>query len=142
MIRHHYDTLANVENASALSVQLQNTIKNDMYIYFRKRLERTRRLSNELKELLTEELEAFIELFIEKALTEWQGMVDSQLSGDYSLRYSGSDFLNSNSRQKIKWKDLFLALDAYIDDEADNLWAVPMSLRTVESEAVLNIKDN
>jgi len=33
-------------------------------------------------------------------------------------------------------------LDAYIDDEADNLWAVPMSLRTVESEAVLNIKDN
>ncbi len=142
MIRHHYDTLANVENASALSVQLQNTIKNDMYMYFRTRLERTRSLSNELKELLTEELEGFIELFIEEALNKWQGMVDSQQSGEYSLRYSGSDFLNSNSRQKIKWKDLFLALDAYIDDEADNLWAVPMSLRTVESEAVLNIKDN
>ncbi len=142
MIRHHYDTLANPDNASALTAQMQNTIKNDMYVYFRDRLERTQKLSSELKELLTEELERFIELFIEEALNKWQGMVDNQQTGEYSLRYSGSDFLNSNRRQKVKWKDLFLALDAYLDDEAENMWAVPMSLRTVESEAVLNIKDN
>ena len=79
---------------------------------------------------------------IEEALNKWQGMVDNQQAGEYSLRYSGSDFLNSNGRQKVKWKDLFLALDAYLDDDAENMWAVPMSLRTVESEAVLNIKDN
>lgn len=142
MIRHHYDTLANPENASALTTQMQNTIKNEMYMYFRDRLERTQKLSSELTELLTEELEGFIELFIEEALGKWQGMVDNQQTGEYSLRYSGSDFLNSNGRQKVKWKDLFLALDAYLDDEAENMWAVPMSLRTVESEAVLNIKDN
>ena len=142
MIRHHYDTLANPENASALTIQMQNTIKNEMYVYFRDRLERTQKLSSELKELLTEELEGFIELFIEEALNKWQGMVDNQQTGEYSLRYSGSDFLNSNGRQRVKWKDLFLALDAYLDDEAENMWAVPMSLRTVESEAVLNIKDN
>ena len=81
-------------------------------------------------------------MFIEEALNKWQGMVENQQTGKYSLRYSGSDFLNSNGRQKTKWKDLFLALDAYLDDEAENMWAVPMSLRTVESEAVLNIKDN
>ncbi len=142
MIRHHYDTLANPENASALTTQMQNTIKDKMFVYFRERLERTQKLSNELKELLTEELEGFIELFIEEALNKWQGMVDNQQTGEYSLRYSGSDFLNSNGRQKVKWKDLFLALDAYLDDDTDNMWAVPMSLRTVESEAVLNIKDN
>lgn len=142
MIRHHYDNLANSENASALTMQMQNSIKNEMYGYFRDRLERTQKLSSELKELLTEELEGFIELFIEEALNKWQGMVDNQQTGEYSLRYSGSDFLNSNGRQRVKWKDLFLALDAYLDDEAENMWAVPMSLRTVESEAVLNIKDN
>jgi hypothetical protein len=69
-------------------------------------------------------------------------MVDNQQIEEYSLRYSGSDFLNLNGRLKVKWKDLFLSLDAYLDDEAENIWAVPMSLRTVESEAVLNIKDN
>lgn len=142
MIRHHYETLANPENASALTPQMQDAVKNEMYVYFRDRLERTQKLSNELKELLTEELEGFIELFIEEALSKWQGMVDNQQTGEYSLRYSGSDFLNSNGRQRVKWKDLFLALDAYLDDEAENMWAVPMSLRTVESEAVLNIKDN
>ncbi len=141
MIRHHYDNLANVENASTLSVQMQTKIKNEMYVYFRERLERTNKLSSELKELLTKELEEYIELFIEEALNNWQGLVDNQQQGEYHLRYSGSDFLNSTGRQRVKWKDLFLALDAYLDDEADYMWAVPMSLRTVESEAVLNIKD-
>lgn len=142
MIRHHYDALANQENANLLTIRKQEEIKQEMYVYFRQRLERTQKLSSELKELLTEELENFIELFIEEALSKWQGLVDKQQEGKYSLRYSGSDFLNSNARQKVKWKDLFLALDAYLDDEADNMWAVPMSLRTVESEAVLNVKDN
>ena len=59
-------------------MQMQNTIKNEMYMYFRNRLERTQKLSIELKELLTEELERFIELFIEEALNKWQGMVDNQ----------------------------------------------------------------
>ena len=95
-----------------------------------------------MKELLTDELEQYIECFIEEALEKWQGLVDKQKSEEFSLRYSGSDFLNANGRMRTKWKDLFLALDAYLDDEADNMWAVPMSLRTVESEAVLNIKDN
>ena len=140
MIRHHYNTLANPESASNLSVQMQNTIKKDMYLYFRERLERTQKLSSELKELLTEELEQYIELFINEALNKWQGLVDNQQTEAYSLRYSGSDFLNANGRQRTRWKDLFLALDAYLDDEADNMWAVPMSLRTVESEAVLTIK--
>ena len=142
MIRHHYNSLANADNASALSPQMQTTIKNDMYIYFRERLKRTQELSSELKELLTDELEQYIECFIEEALEKWQGLVDKQKSEEFSLRYSGSDFLNANGRMRTKWKDLFLALDAYLDDEADNMWAVPMSLRTVESEAVLNIKDN
>ncbi len=142
MIRHLNYNLANVENASALSPKLCDTIKRELFIYFRNRLERTQKLSSELKELLTDELEQYIECFIDESLTKWQTLVDNQQLGEYTLRYSGSDFLNSNGRQRTKWKDLFLALDAYLDDDTENMWAVPMSLRTVESEAVLNIKDN
>lgn len=142
IIRHYYEKLANAENAASLSVSMQQQIKQEMYVYFRHRLERTQVLSKELKELLTEELENYIELFIEEALAKWQESVNNQQRDEYTLRYSGSDYLNSNPRQKTKWKDLFLALDAYLDDESENMWAVPMSLRTVESEAVLNVKDN
>ena len=144
LIRHHYNSLANQESAASLSMDMLNTIKNYMFIYFRNRLERTQgpNIPSELKELLTDELEQYIEQFIEESLNNWEDLVVNQLDQGYSLRYSGSDFLNSNGRQKTKWRDLFLALDAYIDDEAQNMWAVPMSLRTVESEAVLNVKDN
>lgn len=142
MIRHLNENLANSESASALSPELRATIKDELFVYFRTRLRRTQELSPELKELLTEELEYYIECFIDESLIKWQGLVDNQQLGGYSLRYSGSDFLNANSRQRTKWKDLFLALDAYLDDDTENMWAVPMSLRTVESEAVLNVKDN
>lgn len=142
MIRHLNDCLANSENAAALTPELRETIKNELFQYFRNRLDRTQKLSIELKELLTEELEYYIECFIDESLTKWQELVDNQQLGEYSLRYSNSDFLNANRRQRTKWRDLFLAIDAYLDDDAENMWAVPMSLRTVESEAVLNIKDN
>ena len=81
-------------------------------------------------------------MFIESALQNWQQLVDKQDAESYSLRYSGSTFLNEVSSSHVKWKDLFLALDAYMDDETVNMWVVPMSLRTVESEAVLNVKEN
>ena len=142
MIRHSYPSLSNQESAAKLSPQLRQRLLSELSVYFRERLNRTNRLPQALSELLTPELEAYIEQFMAEALDKWQHLVDSQETESYSLRYSGSDFLNEIARGTTKWKDLFLALDAYMDDEADNMWAVPMSLRTVEAEAVLNIKEN
>ena len=142
MIRHLNENLANSESASTLSSEKKEVLKNELNAYFRARLQRSERLPVELKELLTRDLEAFIESFIDDSLAKWQSLVDNQLLGNYSLRYSGSELLNKNQHQHKKWKDLFLSLDAYLDDEADNMWAVPMSLRTVETEAVINVKDN
>ena len=141
MIRHRYPELASSENAAHLSPTLQEKIKADLTEYFRQRLARTRGLSSSLKELLTTDLESYIEHFLDEALKAWQSLVDGQSSKDYNLRYSGSDYINSHSRSTKCYRDLFLALDAYQDDETSNLWSVPMSLRTVESEAVINIKD-
>ena len=120
---------------------LQERIKGELAQYFRRRLDRTKALSISLQEILTDELESYIEHFLDDALEEWQRLVDGQASESYNLRYSGSDYINSKGRTTKKYKDLFLALDAYQDDDTSNLWSVPMSLRTVESEAVINIKD-
>lgn len=141
MIRHNYPELANVESAANLSVALQDRIKADLVQYFKVRLDRTKALTSNLKELLTDELEAYIEQFLGAALEDWQRLVDGQSAENYNLRYSGADYINSKGRSAKKYKDLFLALDAYQDDDTSNFWSVPMSLRTVESEAVINIKD-
>ncbi len=142
MIRHYYPNLANIESAANFNSDIQDKIKAELVVYFKKRLERTQNLSSELKELLTDELEAYIEQFLSDALCKWQELVDAQSLGNYILRYSGSDFQNSNHRLENSYKDLFLPIDAYRDDDTCNTWAVPMSLRTVESEAVMNVKDN
>lgn len=142
MIRHGYSNLANQESAGVLSPSIQQQLLRELAEYFKNRLARTQSLPDNLRELLTPELENYIETFIATALQNWQQLADKQDVESYSLRYSGSTFLNELSRTHIKWKDLFLALDAYMDDEAVNMWAVPMSLRTVESEAVLNVKEN
>ena len=141
MIRHNYPELSNVESAANLSSSLQERIKGELAQYFRRRLDRTKALSISLQEILTDELESYIEHFLDDALEEWQRLVDGQASESYNLRYSGSDYINSKGRTTKKYKYLFLALDAYQDDDTSNLWSVPMSLRTVESEAVINIKD-
>lgn len=143
IIRHNYDQLTNQMDAANLTSDLQDNIKKDIYQYFKQRLDRTKDLPNGLSELLTEELEAFIEDFIKIALEKWQELVDQQATESYRLRYSGSDSVNEKKKKKggVQWKDLFLSLDEYIDEGEDTLWAVPMSLRTVETEAVLNIKD-
>jgi len=140
MIRHYYPRLA--DSAALINDELVAKIRNDLSKYFKVRLDRTQQNLNEgLKDLLTNDLEQNIENFMTEALEQWQKLARKQQSDNYSLRYSGSDFLNRNSRNHIKYKDLFLSLDAYQDDESENLWAVPMSLRNVESEAVINIKE-
>ncbi len=140
IIRHNYSQLA--DSPASLDNALISEIKSDLSLYFKGRLARTEKLDENLRDLLTNDLEKNIEKFTADALAQWQKLVDKQQSGNYSLRYSGSDFLNRNNRNRQIWKDLFIALDAYRDDENESIWAVPMSLRNVESEAIISIKEN
>jgi hypothetical protein len=142
MIRHSYEELADQKNANSLNAEMAHKIKSDLSEYFKDRLKRTQNLNNSERNLLTDELENNIESFIEEALNQWITIINAQQTDNYSLRYSGSDYLNRNNRNHIKYKDLFLALDAYEDENFETLWAVPMSLRNVESEAVISINEN
>ncbi len=141
MIRHTYDNLANATDAAKIDGNLRDNIIHELGQYFDNRLTRTQQLEDGLSDLLTEELEKFIRVFLSNALDGWQSLADGQNFDGYELRYSGSDFLNSNSRSVKKHRNLFLALDAYQDSESENMWPVPMSLRNVESEAVIHINE-
>jgi superfamily II DNA/RNA helicase len=139
MIRHSYEQLA--DSPSSLNDALIEAIEADLGNHFKNLLDRTQSLDDEQKNLLTEDLEQNIESFIAQALKKWKLLVDEQTNNDFTLRYSGADLLNNNHRIPGTYRDLFLSLDAYQNEETENMWAVPMSLRNVESEAVIHIKE-
>lgn len=139
MIRHSYEELA--DSPSSLNNNLVQSIKSDLGNHFKTLLKRTQDLDDEQKNLLTEDLEHNIESFITEALNKWKSLVDDQANNNYRLVYSGADFLNNNPRIPDVYRNLFISLDAYQNEETENMWAVPMSLRSVESEAVIQIKD-
>lgn len=139
MIRHSYEQLA--DSPSTLNDDLIQSIKTDLNNHFKNLLERTQNLDDEQTNLLTDDLEQNIESFIAEALNKWKSLVDDQTNNDFRLRYSGADLLNNNPKIPGVYRDLFLSLDAYQNEETENMWAVPRSLRNVESEAVIHIKE-
>lgn len=142
MIRHTYEKLANATDAAEIDESLRQRIMNDLRQYFDARLARTSQLEDGMSDLLTEELDSFIRSFMSTTLNGWQQLADGQQADGYELRYSGADFINSKGRSQKKYKNLFLALDAYQDSGTENMWAVPQSLRNIESEAVIHIKES
>jgi superfamily II DNA/RNA helicase len=142
MVRHNYNEVAEKSDAGKLDSTLKNKISSELKDYFKERLRRTQLLNESQKELLSSDLEAHINLFIQDAMNEWLVYVNRQTTEKYKLIYSGSQSANGYNRQSTTVsKDLFVALDSYDEERADRLWYVPQSLRTVEAEAVIKIKD-
>lgn len=142
MIRHKYNEVAEKKDAGNLDNVLKNKISSDLEIYFKERLRRTQLLEDSQKELLNLDLEEHINQFIHQAMNEWMSYINLQTTQNFKLIYSGSQFLNNSTRGgNIVYKDLFVALDSYDEERTDSLWCVPQSLRTVETEAVIRIKE-
>ena len=141
IIRHTYPELADQASASDMNFTLAKKLKDELIEYFDHRLIRSENLDYSQKNLLTEDLIINIKDFIDKAIDQWKILASYQSTDNYILRYSGSEYLNRNCRSRMKYKDLFLALDAYEDENFQNFWTVPQSLRNVEPEAVVNINE-
>lgn len=142
IVRHTYDAIADKHSAGHLESSLSNKIKQELTVYFKKRLERTQKLNESMKDLLNDDLEKNIQDFINTAVDEWQQLAIEQISGNYKLIYSGSEYINKKKKRGELSQDLFTSLDAYESDQDNSLWSVPQSLRTVEAEAVIKIKEN
>lgn len=142
MVRHNYNEVAEKSDAGKLDSTLKNRISSELEDYFKERLRRTQLLNESQKELLNSDLEEHINQFIQDAMNEWLVYVHRQTTENYKLIYSGSQYANDYNRQSTTVsKDLYVALDSYDEERADRLWYVPQSLRTVEAEAVIKIKD-
>lgn len=140
MIRHSNEELANQKDAGTMDWNRATMLKHELTRYFEERLLRTQQLDASQRELLTEELTDNIKNFIEEAINQWLATANAQQTDKFSLRYSGSNYLKTKS-SRIMYKDLFLATDAYEDENTETLWKVPMALRTVESEVVISVRE-
>ncbi len=142
IIRHTYETIADKQSAGNIESALSIKMKQELTVYFRKRLERTQKLHESMKDLLNSDLERNIQDFINAAVDEWYKQAFEQDKGNYKLIYSGSEYVNKNKKRGELTQDLFTSLDAYESDQNNSFWNVPQSLRTVEAEAVIKIKEN
>jgi hypothetical protein len=91
---------------------------------------RTQGLDKQLKELLTKELYEYICEYIDKAIDQW-----------VALAGSNPPLLYSKTQKEIATA-LYTMPNDYDENRNDGMWAVPVSLRSIDPEAVFNIKIN
>lgn len=143
MIRHSFEDLADKNSAGNMDQNKCVHVINELQKYFKNRLYRAQQLDESQKDLLNHDLEQNIQKFINQAINEWEKLAKAQTVDNYKLIYSGAAFIDKYKRNNtIPSKDLFLSLDSYKEDKRGKLWNVPQSLRTVDAEAVIKIKDN
>jgi len=140
IIRHNYVELANRTSASLLNKVKKTELLNWLMKYFVERYNRTKILNDDLKNLLTEDALLYIKKYLEFSLNEWLQQIPLDLNKN-ELVYSGALYVNDIKKKIKKEKNLFVALDAYESEDNSKNWRVPMSLRTVEPEAVIRIID-
>ncbi len=144
IIRHKRDNLQNnrtdaihiIDQTLVNSTNLINEIKD----YFRERMRLNQDYANnsipdvelreQLNNLLTNEMESVIEQFIDGAIQQW---IDLANEGDLW-------YYNDNPRQNHN-QVLYTETEDYDETRSDSYWTVPNSLRIVEQEAVLKIKN-
>lgn len=130
VIRQKYESLADRSSAIKINdASIAEEVKNDIMQYFETRYTRTSQLNGALeKGLLTEELKENIARYVDNALQQWQNM-----ASQFQLVYSKAPRGNNEYA-------LFTSPDDYEEAKNNSFWTVPMSLRIVEPEAVLQIK--
>ncbi len=134
IIRHSFEDLANNGDAGSINSDDKITtgkIKDTLFQYFKDRYEKTKALDSELqRNLLTDELLQHIEFYIDKGLNQWREMARSNPS---HLSY---EVYGYNKRHP--GVALFTSPGDYDDVKNVSYWTVPISLRIVEPEAVLD----
>ena len=162
IIRHRYPELSDdyfvvdpqgqvtATGASMLTEELKNRICEDVKNYFKELLIKVQKeYENECKELLTQSLKSYIDSKIDALMSNWLDKIQNidlrntqrmHNERPHRLRYDNSSIANQNNRRQFEFEDLFLSIDDYESDDANTIWSVPMALRNIEPEAVINVK--
>lgn len=144
IIRHKFDNLQNnrtdaihiIDTTQVDSARLINEIK----AYFQERKNFNMNYANnsrhdvelreQLNNLLTNEMESVVEQFVDAAIQQW-----INLANEGDLWYYDDNPMQRHSQV------LFTETEDYDDTRNDSYWTVPNSLRIVEPEAVLTVKN-
>lgn len=143
VIRHKYDNLQNnrldANNIIDSSKVNSAIIIQEIVDYFDRRKLHTLNYANsvkdaELKEqlenILTNDMKQYVERFVNNAIEQWKNLANTS-----DLWYYNDDLNKGHNHV------LFTEIEDYDDARIDSYWTVPNSLRIVEPEAVLTIKN-
>ena len=134
IIRHTFKGLQNVGDAKNITnedIFDLSEIEDKLMEYFDKRYKNTNELSDELqKELFREPMRDYVSKFIKDALKQWKTLAESV--GKENFGYQKSRYYPNC---------LYTETEDYDDKKSESMWVVPNSLRIVEQEAVLQIRN-
>lgn len=139
---HGFDGLQNNKDAIHINdAQIdRNRLINEIIDYFQTRknlnqayanIVKDNELQEQLKNIFTDEMALVIEQFVNTAIQQWTDMANG---GDLW-------YYDDKSRRDRPNQFLYTETEDYDDTRNDSYWTVPNSLRIVEPEAVLTIKN-
>ena len=136
IIRHKEVNLQNPRQAIDITKKDLIELKKNLMEYFNERYDNTNMLTDEvLKELFRKTELNYIDNFIKDALDQWLELAKKTIEEVKNLVYE------ENTYSKKTGNHLFVNTEDYDDDKNESMWIVPNSLRIVEQEAVLKIKN-
>ncbi|WP_379953102.1 helicase-related protein [Dokdonia sp. R78006] len=136
MLRHTTDF---VERASASNIcnitdsEISNII-SQLTANFDTRIIKNNVYDKEIQNLLKPQNLEFIKSWIKNAFDEWKELASKEIADGKTFVFS-----NKSKRTNANQEQLYVELDAYVDDIHSEKWQIPMSLRVIESEAAIKI---
>lgn len=132
IIRHKYNQLSNKKDAKNINASLAEKLKRELKLYFAKREERTRHLTQQESALLTSEMLEVILQQIDVCLDVWLNLAEEK--GE-NLVYFISKFGRGNPNEF----SLFASPEDFEGDSPANKWLVPNALRVIEPESIIHV---
>ncbi|MCF0075332.1 hypothetical protein LZD49_32945 [Dyadobacter sp. CY261] len=136
MIRHQVGFIDrdSADRISSMSELELKKMADDLASYFLRRQERSSRLDDSLKGLITKENVEYIESWILKAIFDWKEQSDKALTANMDFVFNNKAVRSTPSQEQ-----LYVDVEEYEANIHSKKWQIPMSLRVIEPEAAVKI---
>jgi hypothetical protein len=140
-IVRHQGGFPNRFEANSIDEHERDRLLRQLMRYFERRKDhlqgmKKEEISETIKRLLTDENLAHIDELVNKALDAWlkEHKIANNAGEDLVFNYRATNNKGRPQRQ------LYVDIDEYQDNISSELWRIPQSLRVVEPEAVIHVK--
>jgi hypothetical protein len=136
MVRHRMGYINSKDANQPLSEAEAQRLVEELWTYFKERMERLQGMDGiepMVRRLLTAENLMNIDQLARQAVAEWQLEYENAIRG-------GATLVFNNPAPNRPQQPLYVDIDEYQDNIRAELWQIPQSLRVVEPEAVIHVK--